>query len=144
MQETKETQVQSLAWEDTLEKEMTTHSSISCLKNSMNREAWQAKSMEQQRVGHGRAQTCMHSYICTITCSFVVPFIILKRSLRESWKEQKQKSECLNFHGTERVYTFENIYFFLKFYFIFKLYIIVLVLPNIKMNPSQVYMCSPS
>ena len=31
------------------------------------------------------------------------------------------------------------IYFiFLKFYFIFKLYIIVLVLPNIKMNPSQV------
>ena len=35
------------------------------------------------------------------------------------------------------------IYFF-KFYFIFKLYIIVLVLPNIKMNPPQVYMCSPS
>ena len=36
------------------------------------------------------------------------------------------------------------IYLFLKFYFIFKLYIIVLVLPNIKMNPPQVYMCSPS
>ena len=35
-------------------------------------------------------------------------------------------------------------FFFFKFYFIFKLYIIVLVLPNIKMNPSQVYMCSPS
>ena len=36
-------------------------------------------------------------------------------------------------------------YGFLFFYFfIFKLYIIVLVLPNIKMNPSQVYMCSPS
>ena len=34
------------------------------------------------------------------------------------------------------------IYFL--FYFIFKLYIIVLVLPNIKMNPPQVYMCSPS
>ena len=30
---------------------------------------------------------------------------------------------------------------FFKFYFIFKLYIIVLVLPNIKMNPPQVYMC---
>ena len=29
------------------------------------------------------------------------------------------------------------------FNFIFKLYIIVLVLPNIKMNPPQVYMCSP-
>ena len=35
------------------------------------------------------------------------------------------------------------IVFFL-FYFIFKLYKIVLVLPNIKMNPPQVYMCSPS
>ena len=33
---------------------------------------------------------------------------------------------------------------FFKFYFIFKLYIIVLVLPHIKMNPPQVYMCSPS
>ena len=35
------------------------------------------------------------------------------------------------------------IYLF-KFYFIFKLYIIALVLPNIKMNPPQAYMCSPS
>jgi len=33
--------------------------------------------------------------------------------------------------------------YFFKFYFIFKLYKIVLVLPNIKMNPPQVYMCSP-
>ena len=35
-------------------------------------------------------------------------------------------------------------YFFFKFYFIFKLYITVLVLPKIKMNLPQVYMCSPS
>ena len=34
--------------------------------------------------------------------------------------------------------------FFLLFYFIFKLYSIVLVLPNIEMNPPQVYLCSPS
>ena len=34
--------------------------------------------------------------------------------------------------------------FFFLFYCIFKLYIIVLVLPNIKMNPPEVYMCSPS
>ena len=33
---------------------------------------------------------------------------------------------------------------FFFYYFIFKLYIIVLVLPYIKMNPLQVYMCSPS
>ena len=35
-------------------------------------------------------------------------------------------------------------YYFFKFYFIFKLYNIVLVLPNIEMNPPQVYMCFPS
>ena len=35
-------------------------------------------------------------------------------------------------------------FFFFFFYFIFKFYIIVLVLPNIKMNPLQVYMYSPS
>ena len=33
--------------------------------------------------------------------------------------------------------------YFLIFYFIFKFYNIVLVLPNIEMNPPQVYMCSP-
>ena len=37
-----------------------------------------------------------------------------------------------------------SFFFFFKFYFIFRLYITVLVLPNIKMNPPQVYMCSPS
>ena len=37
-----------------------------------------------------------------------------------------------------------SLWIFLKFYFIFKLYNIVLVLPNIEMNPPQVYMCSPS
>ena len=31
--------------------------------------------------------------------------------------------------------------FFFLFFFIFKLYITVLDLPNIKMNPPQVYMC---
>ena len=40
--------------------------------------------------------------------------------------------------------TFIYLFIYFKFYFIFKLYIIVLVLPNIKMNPPQVYMCSPS
>ena len=42
---------------------------------------------------------------------------------------------------------FESLYvffFFFWFYFSFKLYNIVLVLPNIKMNPPQVYLCSPS
>ena len=36
------------------------------------------------------------------------------------------------------------VVFFFNFILFFKLYIIVLVLPNIKMNPPQVHMCSPS
>ena len=37
-----------------------------------------------------------------------------------------------------------SLYLFFFFSFIFKLYNIVLVLPNIEMNPPWVYMCSPS
>ena len=49
----------------------------------------------------------------------------------------------LSFKPTFSLSTF-TFFFFFSFYFIFKLYIIVLVLPNIKMNPSQVYPRSPS
>ena len=35
-----ETWVRSLGWEDLLEKGKATHSSISCLENSMDRGAW--------------------------------------------------------------------------------------------------------
>ena len=37
-----EMQVRSLGWKDPLEKEMTTHSSILCLENSVDRGAWWA------------------------------------------------------------------------------------------------------
>ena len=37
-----ETWVQSLGWEDPLEKEMATHSSVLCLGNPIDRGAWQA------------------------------------------------------------------------------------------------------
>ena len=42
------------------------------------------------------------------------------------------------------LHMFVFFFFFFKFYFIFKLYNIVLVLPNIEMNPPQVYPRSPS
>ena len=42
------------------------------------------------------------------------------------------------------IYSSVNFLTFFKFYFIFKLYNIVLVLPNIEMNPPQVYPRSPS
>ena len=45
---------------------------------------------------------------------------------------------------TRRTFVGKVMSLLFKFYFIFKLYITVLVLPNIKMNLPQVYMCSPS
>ena len=39
-------QVQSLGWEDPLEKEMATHSNNSCLENSMDRGPWRATDHE--------------------------------------------------------------------------------------------------
>ena len=53
------------------------------------------------------------------------------------WK--KHSFDYMDFCHQSGIFAF----FFFKFYFIFKLYIIVLVLPNIKMNPPQVYMRSP-
>ena len=40
VQEIQETRVQSLGQEDALKKEMATHSSIFCLENLVDREAW--------------------------------------------------------------------------------------------------------
>ena len=58
-----------------------------------------------------------------------------------TWTDQRLPHRVKS--NRERQMPYDIILFFL-FYLIFKLYIIVLVLPNIKMNPPQVYMCSPS
>ena len=60
MQETRKTQVQSLGWEDPLEKEMATHSSILAWEILLTEEPGRLQSMELQRVGHDRAtkHTC--------------------------------------------------------------------------------------
>ena len=47
-----EAQVQSLGWEDPLEKEMATHSSILAWKISWTEEPGGLQSMGSQRVGH--------------------------------------------------------------------------------------------
>ena len=47
-----ETQVQSLGWDDPLEKEMATHSSILALKIPWAEERGRLQTMESQRVGH--------------------------------------------------------------------------------------------
>ena len=50
--ETQETQVQSLGWEDPLEKEMATHSSILAWKTPWTEEPGGLQSRREQRDGH--------------------------------------------------------------------------------------------
>ena len=67
-------------------------------------------------------------------------FFFLKKDPKVSYASHLMKAVSL----PQNISRFLFFFIFFKFYFIFKLYKIVLVLPNIKMNPSQVYMCSPS
>ena len=56
-----ETWIQSLGWEDPLEKEMATHSSILAWKNPWTEEPSGLQSMGSQRVGHDCSNlACMH------------------------------------------------------------------------------------
>ena len=50
MQETPETQVQSLGWEDPLEKEMATHSSILAWRTPRTEEPGKLQSMQLKRL----------------------------------------------------------------------------------------------
>ena len=52
MQETQETQVQSLGWEDPMEEEMATPSSILAWEISWTEKPGSLQSMGLQRVGH--------------------------------------------------------------------------------------------
>ena len=55
MQETQETQVQSVGWEDPLEKEMATHSNILAEKIPWTEEPGRLQSIELKRVRYDKA-----------------------------------------------------------------------------------------
>ena len=58
MQETQEAGVRSLDWEDPLEEEMTTHSSIPAWEIPWREEPSVLQSMGSQRVGHNQETKC--------------------------------------------------------------------------------------
>ena len=62
MQEMYETRVQSLGWEDLLEYEMATRSSIFAWKISWTEEPGRLQSVGPQRVGHNRVTE--HTHTC--------------------------------------------------------------------------------
>ena len=61
-----EMQVQSLGWEDTLVKEMETHSSIFAWRNPWTEEPSGLQSVKLQRVGHDSELTHTHIYLTRI------------------------------------------------------------------------------
>ena len=65
-----ETRVQSLGWEDLLEKEMATHSSILAWKIPQTEKPGSLQSMGSQRVGHDWA-TSLSVYLCISGSSFI-------------------------------------------------------------------------
>ena len=70
-------QVQSLGWEDPLEEGMATHSQYSCLKNPMDRRAWQVLV---HRVANGQIEyvcTCVraHTHTHTYTYDPAIPLL---------------------------------------------------------------------
>ena len=71
----------------------------------------------------------------------VIVIVVIYRQLRTDLIENHYWDSTIIFKWTLSSLSTWTLFFF---YFIFKLYIIVLVLPNIKMNLPQVYMCSPS
>ena len=66
MQETEETQVRSLGQEDSLEKEMATHSSVLAWKIPWTEEPGGLQSMGSQRVRHDWVTTHTHTYTQSI------------------------------------------------------------------------------
>ena len=58
----RETQVSSLGWEDPLEKEMATHSSVLAWRIPWTEEPGGLRSIESQRIGHDRVNN-IHAYI---------------------------------------------------------------------------------
>ena len=62
MPETQEMRVQYLGWEDPLEKEMVTHSSILAWKIPWTEKPGRLQSMEFQRVRHDLATEYIHTH----------------------------------------------------------------------------------
>ena len=76
-----ETRVQSLGWEDLLEKEMATHSSILAWKIPWTEEPGRLQSVGSQRVGHN----CATFTFTTLKASLVAQMAKNLPALQETW-----------------------------------------------------------
>ena len=90
MQETQEILVRSLGWEDPLEKEMVTHSSILTWKIPWTEEPGRLQSMGLQRVRHHWAHT--YTFLSLTSCNSCRLVRLLCKS-RYVWNEKKNNNK---------------------------------------------------
>ena len=90
-----ETRVQSLGWEDPLEKEMATHSSTLAWRITWREEPGRLQSMWSQRVGHDWVTHTHTSSGCQFLCSKVILFLF------QFYWETIEIYPCLKFLCTE-------------------------------------------
>ena len=90
-----ETQVWSLDWEDPLEKEEATHSSILAWKIPWTEDPGRLQSMQLQRVGHDWVTHTHTSSGCQILCSKVMIFLF------QFYWETIEIYPCIKFQCTE-------------------------------------------
>ena len=114
MQETQETQIWSLGWEDPLEEGMATHSSILAWRIPWTEEPGGAQSIGSQRVGNSwseRAHTPCHRYLMKLVSLMYGIFLkcwqtpaIKIRGYRENLTSNQTAGSCLQilkqFKGT--------------------------------------------
>jgi len=81
MQETQETQVQSLGQEDPLEEGMATYSNF-CLENPMDRRVWRATDHEVTESWIRLNQLSMHEVISTESLFNRINNILIRRDLK--------------------------------------------------------------
>ena len=78
----RETQLQSLGWEDLLEKEMETHSSILAWKFPWTEEPGRLQSMGSQRVGHDWAT---YDYEASLMAQLIKNLAAIQETHFDSW-----------------------------------------------------------
>ena len=88
MQETLETWVRSLQWEDPLEEEMATHSSVLTWRIPWTEEPVRLQSMGLQRVGHNWA--CTHVYTASNTKYYNFTNAIKQMTSKVSFKNKSK------------------------------------------------------
>ena len=82
-----ETRIQSLAWEDLLEQEMATHSSILAWRIPWTEKPDRLQSMGSQRVGYGWATSLSFTFIQL----WYYPPVLTLKELKVRWEIQKCK-----------------------------------------------------